>query len=204
MLMIFMKNESAVTRMYTCPPPYVHETNHLRLPNPKKVCVSHLGEAVLLKQLSGGEEAAKTEGYALRMIQDRLKWSSLPGQITSSPKANCRVLSLKALCQDVLLQCTSRALFGNALMDINPDLPKDFLNFDDESWKLNYRVPELLSRGMHSSLEAIREAFTRYIDLPSEAKPDVSWMVPTIENELCSIGLTSREQAGFFASLFWA
>jgi hypothetical protein len=199
-----MKDENAVARMYTCPPPYVQNTNRPRLPNPKQVCVSHLGESVLLKQLSGGEEAAKTESYALRMIQDRLKWSSLPGEVIFSPKANYRVLSLKALCQDVLLQCSSRAFFGNALMDINPNLTQDFLDFDDESWKLNYHVPELLSRGMHASLEAIRQAFTKYIDLPSEAKPDISWMIPTIENELCGIGLTSYEQAGFFASLFWA
>jgi hypothetical protein len=204
MLSKFIEDKDAVARLYKSPPDQIQSTDRPRHPNPNQVCIAHLGESVLVRQLNPGIHATKTETACLEMIQERLTWKRLPDHVVTNGETNGRIVSLKKLCQEVLLESASNAVFGQALMNLNPHLSQDFLEFDDQSWKLNYGLPSFLCHEMNHYLEAIRAALTQYIDLPSKLKQDTSWMISVIENEMHGIGFTSRDKASFFASLFWS
>lgn len=122
MLSKFIQNDDAVARMYTSPPEDVQITDRPRCPNPSQQCIAHLGESVFVRQLNPGTHATRTEDYCLHMVDERLSWIALPGSLNFGSKMNGTVVSLKELCQDILLQCASRALFGSELMDQNPRL----------------------------------------------------------------------------------
>ncbi|KAF1948953.1 cytochrome P450 [Byssothecium circinans] len=203
MLTTFIQDEEAISRMWASPPKFIRETKGPRYPNPNDLCIAHLGESILVQQLNAGPQSKKTEDICIRKIEAKMAWNLIPESLTRTSDAKTKVLSLKQLCQSVLLQCASRAIFGDVLMDTNPNLVNDFLKFDESSWQLNYRVPAFLCPDMHSGLESIRRAMTKYIALPPEQKQDASWMLPIITDEMKAIGFSPRHTGSFFSSVFW-
>lgn len=53
------------------------------------------------------------------------------------------------------------SFFGEALLEIEPDLFRTSFDFDDDSWMLLYRYPKFLAKRLYRSKDAAIDAMTR-------------------------------------------
>ncbi len=78
-----------------------------------------------------------------------------------------------------------------------------FVKFDDESWKLNYKLSRSLSREMHTAKDKIRATFEKYFALSKDARTGETWLVGILEIEMRKIGLEEHDIAALFGMPFW-
>ncbi|KAL8726423.1 MAG: hypothetical protein Q9181_006052 [Wetmoreana brouardii] len=126
-------------------------------------------------------------------IQDRfsasLEWNAITGRSVLSKEGDSKTVSLMRLCQQILLASVTCAVFGDRLLQMNPNLLQAFLAFDDDSWKLTYKLPPLFAKDMHKAREQIFAALQSYFALPREARTGATWVVHVLEDEMRKIGL---------------
>ena len=107
-------------------------------------------------------------------------------------------VGLKAWCGDVLLNAATRAFFGEALLEVAPDIFRDFFLFDDNSWMLIYRYPRFLAKDMYRGKDASIDGLTEYFELPKERRKDEAFFVRTLEKGMRDLGIKERDIANTF------
>lgn len=95
------------------------------------------------------------------------------------------------------------AVFGRVLYEIAPNLSAIFRKFDDNSWKMNYKLPRLVAPDVYDTKDEIRWVMLRYIRLQSESMSDAAWIIHALEDELRSAGFGEDDIASFFFGPFW-
>ncbi|KAL8720936.1 MAG: hypothetical protein Q9181_007815 [Wetmoreana brouardii] len=139
-------------------------------------------------------------------IQDRfsasLEWNAITGKSVLSKEGDSKTVSLMRLCQQILLASVTCAVFGDRLLQMNPNLLQAFLAFDDDSWKLTYKLPPLFAKDMHKAREQIFAALQSYFVLPRDARTGATWVVHVLEDEMRKIGLEEYDIAALFGMPF--
>lgn len=79
-------------------------------------------------------------------IHQSLGWDCIPSNITRSSTSDTKTLSLLGWCREILLDSATRSFFGDRLLEVEPDLFETFFDFDDNSWKLTYKLPRFMSQ----------------------------------------------------------
>lgn len=178
------------------------------IPNPGKKPLVHLSEAIFKYQLHPGKHLDKLQDVLLGRIHDIMTWEAM----TLSSKVvldhdnigGCRRISLLNWVQFVMLEGATRAFFGNALLDkVDPDVLDDFASFDDQSWKLVYRLPPPWSSSMNRSLKRAKASFTRYFEMPVDERLDACWMVRAMESEMAAAGIQPSDIAANLFLIYW-
>lgn len=177
------------------------------IPNPEQKCLAHLMRDLHRQQLHPGEHqlilSLKFQNFIDQSLSwDVLKATSRPGYIVSSCDSSV-TLSLKGWCGDVLLNAATRAFFGEALLEVAPDVFRDFFLFDDNSWMLLYNYPGFLARDMNRGKDASVAALIKYFGLPKEQREDNAYFVRTAEKALRDLYVSNRDIATIFLMVYW-
>ncbi|PQE19969.1 cytochrome P450 protein [Rutstroemia sp. NJR-2017a BVV2] len=78
---------------------------------------------IFKEQMHPGEQLVRLETTFLRKIDDCLSWDRLSGaMVLSEPSNHVKVVSLYKWTYEVLVSAASTSIFGNAILDVNPDL----------------------------------------------------------------------------------
>lgn len=104
-------------------------------------------------------------------------------------------MSLLEWTRQVLLDGATQAFFGSKLREIEPDLFGTFFYFDDNSWKLTYKIPRYWSNDIYAAKQKAQDALKLYFDLPREQRSGEAWIIRTLEIELRGLGIDEPDIA---------
>ena len=83
--------------------------------------------------------------------------------------------------------------FGGKVLELEPNLPKKFLDFDDDNWKLRYKWPNATK--MHAVKSKLTKTLQRYLALPEEERPGAAHIVETMEATQRALGTYEEDIA---------
>ncbi|KAI9879019.1 MAG: hypothetical protein M1830_009818 [Pleopsidium flavum] len=171
-------------------------------PNPLHKCLAQLTRDFHKQQLHPGENLDALGSKFQTYIDELLRCDSLLPSTSSSP-SSWKELSLVDWCGDVLLNAATRAFFGEKLLEIEPNLLRDFFDFDNNSWMLMYRYPPFLAKEMNRAKTRAIDGLTAYFALPKDQRTGEAWFVRTLEAEQRKLGIGDRDIATLILMVYW-
>ena len=172
-------------------------------PNPAHKTLAHLCGDWYRHQLHPGRPLDILQSGFLHNINFSLLWEKISDNVVLSSTHDSKVVSLLGWCREVLLDSATRAFFGDRLLELEPELFQSFFDFDDNSWKLTYKLPGVLSKEMTAAKQKGIDALTRYFQLPKEERPGEAWLVQTLEAEMRHVGIQDPDIAAFVMMFYW-
>lgn len=176
--------------------------------NPLYKCFTHYQSDLYKGQLHPGKQFEVLQAKILRCIDDSLQWDHLPSEPGATSTISRimpyeRTLSLSDWCREVIVKATTRVMFGDALLHIDPKFLQYFYDFDDESWKLTYQLPRFLSKDVHAVKDKILDVLVEFLKLPPDKTEDACWLVKMLVTEQRNIGIGERDIAAMLMVVFW-
>ncbi|KKY27898.1 putative cytochrome p450 [Diplodia seriata] len=181
--------------------------------NPSKKPFVELTGAIFKRQLQpGGAEFDRLQDRVLGWLHDAMSWDGVASAARSGGSTGrgrgdgdgLITVSLLDWIRGAMVEGVTRAFFGDALLDcVDGGLLDDFARFDDQSWKLVYRLPRPWSTPMLAAQERVKTALARYFELPRARRADAAWMVLAMEAEMGAAGVDGRDVAASLFLTFW-
>ena len=205
-MVAFGASPGAIEKMWLLPSNDKHGFN-AQVENPSQKCLAQLTRDFHKQQLHPGQNqrslSEKFQGY----IEESLRWDSMSTRpndkyILRSSEMS-KEISLKGWCADVLLNAATRAFYGESLLQNQPDLFRDFFDFDDNSWMLMYRYPRFMATSMYQAKDAAIDALTKYFATPKGSRRGEAWFIRTLEAEQRQLGIDDRDIATLNLMVYW-
>ncbi|KAL9095448.1 MAG: hypothetical protein Q9165_002319 [Trypethelium subeluteriae] len=169
----------------------------MNIKNPSRKSLAQLNNDFWKQQLVPGEAYYNLQGKFLKYISDWLQPGNIKGPyVLSCSEKGEKTVSLLRWVQEVLLDAALRAFFGDKILEIEPNLPKYFLEFDDDNWKLWYKWPK--ADDMHAAKDRVSKTIQRYLALPKSERPGASFIVETFEKTQRALGTSEEDLAKIF------
>ena len=200
----FGVTEASLKILFEDPSPSLLKMNGLE-PNPSRKNMTHLGAAFLVTQLIPGKKLEDLQDIALSLIGQELTWDNIPKMPTAYPMTELtpKRTSLSRWISHTLVESNTTALFGPALLQIDPSIATTFLQFDDKIWKLLYSVPYPWSNDMLALKNKLHCVLVTYLEMPKEQRKGEAWFVRTYELEMRARGIATDDIAGNLAMVYW-
>jgi len=163
----------------------------------------HLGEGVHREQLHPGAQLEDLTEKYLKQFQHRLAWNMSRASTISTARQRGKVVNLYDWCADVLGHAAIHALFGDALLGLEPRLLEYSYTFDEESWKLTFQLPPLFAKKMHKAKDNGRNAYVRYFKLPAHQRSGACPYIQTVEAKQRLAGMNDTDIAIAAQMFFW-
>lgn len=186
----FSMSPTGVEKMWEVP--MAHEKH--RKPPGRKHLVDRSSDFHRLQLLPGPQLEELNERFISR-IEHGTKWSNVPKSCVLSSTADEMTVSLYRWCGEVLVDAATRAFYGDVLIDSEPRLIHDFLEFDEHSWMLLYQYPSIFAKVMTAPRERVMQAFDRYVSMPAQQRQDATTYTKSLEAEQTKAGMKSRDIA---------
>lgn len=167
--------------------------------------LAHAGEDYYRQQFHPGDHLGVLWMNIQQRIEQNMKWDNIsPHCSIQEPFGkNEKTLSLLLWCQSTLLSSVTNAVFGPKLLQLEPALLRSFVTFDDNSWKLTYKLPRFVAQEVYDGKDHIISAFKKYFALPAGEREGRSWVVQMLETEMRGIGVREQDMAALFVMPFW-
>ncbi|OCK77573.1 cytochrome P450, partial [Lepidopterella palustris CBS 459.81] len=139
----------------------------------------------------------------MRLFEEEMRGGTAPEKYVLSSKGDSKVVSVKMWGAHVLIRATARALFGEALHKVAPQVTETFLDFDEKSWMILYNYPEFFGKKTYILKEELIQMFIKYLSVPDDKRSDRAWWfkeTDRLENEL---GMDVRDRAIRTMQQYW-
>ncbi|KAL8827932.1 MAG: hypothetical protein Q9170_006814 [Blastenia crenularia] len=146
-------------------------------------------------QLLPGPQLDDLNARFLARIEYGTTWENVPQPCVHSSTADELVVSLYKWCGYVLVDAASRSFYGDALVNTSPQMVRDFLVFDKQSWMLLYQYPSFLAKAMTAPRNLVTQAFDRYVALEEKKKEDAAPYTKALEALQIEAGVSRRDRA---------
>lgn len=154
-------------------------------------------------QLHPGDKLDVAQEPFFRAIDDSLHWQKLSEKYVQEATLDTKVVSLIGWCKEVLLFAATKAFLGEKIIEIEPNILEAIHDFDLTSWKLVYRVPSFYARDMQTAKNIVDNALLKYFQLPTQERPECSWLVQTLESDMRKMGIDNQQLASLVMMTFW-
>lgn len=104
----------------------------------------------------------------------------------------------------LFVQLGQEVYFGAALSRTNPQVPGDFLIFDELIWKVLYQYPGFLSQDMARARARVVAALSQYFQTPTAEREDAAWLIRAMEDEMRALGVEVEDMAIIIFHLYIA
>ena len=185
-------SSSAVHKMFESPDK-VHQGSQERSIIPPSDSIGVRGRSFSKQQLQPGKMLDEVQSKVLQAYTESLDWQVLSGQYVFKQTGEAKHISLMKWCQQVVIEAGVKALYGERLLDIEPDLLQTYIEFDEYSWMIFYKYPPRFAKPMSIPRERIIQAFTKYYQLPQEQRPGQAWYLRALEDEQRKLGIDDRD-----------
>ncbi|KAL8877494.1 MAG: hypothetical protein Q9192_008657, partial [Flavoplaca navasiana] len=111
-------------------------------------------------------------------------------------------ISLKDLCSEVLVDVTTRTLFGDGLIEIEANIVRHFLEFNNDAWMLVFHYPQRKGSKLMSARGRILDAFVNYLEGSDETRTGRSWLVEKVTDPLESDAIENEEIAALLLMVY--
>lgn len=95
------------------------------------------------------------------------------------------------------------AVIGARLLELRPDLMNHFTKFDNESWKMNYKVPSSMCPELCKAKAEVISGLKEYFKIPRRERADAIWFIRTLEAEMHKLGLPEDDVAALYVMPLW-
>lgn len=163
----------------------------------------NVGEIIFRQQLLPGKYLEDLQKVFMNNIQDCLFWAKIPDQAVLSSCQGIKTVSLVKWSSQALLNSATKTFFGSEMLRLEPDFCRYICEFDEESWKLQYGFPRILSKKMHHAKEKIINGLTTYFKLSKSKRPGAAWVVTEFEAEMRARGIEVNDIAAIFLGVCW-
>ena len=154
------------------------------------------------KQLLPGPRFDVFNAALLDQIDQRMRIEHVQTRFGSDLKC----VSLTEFCGDVLVDAITEALFGEGIFEIETNMIKYLLEFNEEAWKLVFQVPQPKDGKLNVSRGKLLQAFTTY-SIKTTGKCSVAKqtrMIKTALMRLRTLSLDDEACAGMLLMIYWA
>ena len=165
----------------------------LQMENPGLKSLAQLNNDFWKQQLVPGEMYYELQRKFLSYIEASLQTANGSCNRVVLSSSEEKTVSLLKWTQEVLLDAALRAFFGDKLLAIDPDLPKHFLEFDDDNWKLWYKWPNATK--MHTAKSKLTKTLEHYLALPKKERPGAAYIVERMETTQRVLGTSEKDLA---------
>jgi hypothetical protein len=196
-------SEEGISKMYDCPK--IDESSNLKTEksNTLHKPMAHSVEDFYRQQLHPG---ALFDGLWTR-IQDlmntALQWDNISSNCVLSTTGTTKTLSLLEWCRAAVLPSATTAVWGERLLQLQPNLMETFVTFDNESWKLTYKLPRFMAKEVHDAKDEIRATFEKYLALPIHQRRGEAWFIRNLETKLRELGIRESDIAAMLVPPIW-
>lgn len=147
-------------------------------------------------QLHPGERFECLNAQFLRRIDSWLHWDRIQGfaLVPGKLSPTVKTVSLWRWCYTVLVDSATRAMFGDAIFKVAPDMLENFYLFDEEGWKLPFKYPKFAAPVLYRTLDRSVKIFSDYLALPKEQRSDACWITQRLEEGMNDLGIHDPRQ----------
>lgn len=168
---------------------------------PQNKSVGHLKGNFYHHQLYPGEPFDLIQGRFLHLIDRAMRPKSFTNHFVLSSTSNGMKISLHKWCQHILVSAGTNAFFGDALLQMNPDLLQNFVDFDDNNWMVWYKWPNATL--MRTPKAKVLKTLENYVGLPKEKRTGIAWMIETMEDSQRNLGMNDADIAAVMMMLLF-
>ena len=175
--------------------------------NPSNKCYMNLERDWFKVQLLAPERLQQLQDKYYHFLGESLEWEELsPTYVVSSSKSwtDSKTISLKGFSRHTVSHCSTSTFFGTKLLQVAPSFGQDYQDFEEESWKIFYRLPPFLVKKSHRAKAKAIDGLVRYLSLPEEEQSELAWIFRTMNIELRYLALPPRDVAGITMIIIWA
>lgn len=115
-----------------------------------------------------------------------------------------KTVSLKALCQQNLLQAGIYSFLGPQIGQLDADFISNMLPFTKHAWMLFYGLPSKLSSAARTPQRALIQTLQKFAALSEKRRSNQSWGVQQILIASEAVGVDPDTRAGMLLMLLWA
>lgn len=177
----------------------------LQIKNPRRKSLAELNNDFWKQQLVPGPLYYDLQRTFLRYIQinlNRDKILSAYRASTGSTKSKpVMEVSLMSLCQGVLIDAALRAFLGDRILELEPTLVEDFIEFDCDNWKLWYKWPN--STKMFAAKNRLANSLQRWLALPEADRPGRSFIAEIFEKTQRALETPNEDLANILCLLIF-
>ena len=198
--LIFGTSKSAIDKVYHSPSSPTDDVVYHRLgiPNRQRKNLAEMTKEFWQQQLlPGSHHFDALQAKMLMYIEKATRPDGLHGHFVVCQSKGWMTLSVLQWTQSVLLEAATRAVFGEKLLQIDPDLLRHFRVFDHENWKLWYRFPN--ARRMHEAKAKMIIALEQCLRSPRAERSDSSYIVQRMEDSQRALGLDDHDIASILS-----
>lgn len=171
--------------------------------NPQQLSLNRLTEEVYRKQLLPGEKMDVMCKVFITALENSLRWDSLDST-TLFQKENRKLVSLRKICQNTMVDAATRSMFGSHLHQIEPDIVQHMLKFNQFVWMIFFRYPEALGSPASAPRKKIIDALKIFISLPEEERSEQAWAIKTVLAAQEIVGIDLQSRASVILLIYWA
>lgn len=164
----------------------------------KEVCVM-----LFRTLLNPGNYSEAMLDVLLGTVENRMTWNEIPDWMVLERRGDMSDVSLLEWSKHVLLEGATRSFFGDALLEVEPNLFDSFFEFDDSSWKLPYNIPDIFAQDVLRAKATAEQALAKYFSLPKERRTDASKLVQEIEAVLVDSGIKPKDMGVLVLMFYW-
>ncbi|KAL8965513.1 MAG: hypothetical protein Q9183_003814 [Haloplaca sp. 2 TL-2023] len=165
--------------------------------------LAHAGEDYYREQFLPGNRIDVLWPRVLGLIDSAMQWDQLPQTPGAISTDGVKTVSLLEWKSKVLLESVITAFFGPQLLQIDPQLLLHFAAYDEESWKLTYKYPRMMSKNMYHAKDQLVAAVETWLNLPRDKRPDGAWFIQKLETESSKLEMGIKDLAAMITSLAW-
>lgn len=174
--------------------------------NPYNKCYMNLERDWFKTQLLEPELLQELQDRYTQFLGQSLAWKDLSTLyiVSSNSAMNFKTVSLKGFARHTVSYCSTSTFFGRALLRVASSFGQDYQDFEEESWKIFYRLPWFLARSSHAAKAKALDGLERYLLLPEEERSELAWLFQTMNTELRYLSVPPRDVAGITMIIIWA
>ncbi|KAL9002021.1 MAG: hypothetical protein Q9188_005028 [Gyalolechia gomerana] len=152
------------------------------------------------RQLLPGDRFDAFSKVLVGNIEELLRWDRLQQRYGIKVSH----ISLKDLCSQVLVDATTRTLFGDGIFEVEADIVRHFLDFNNDAWTLVFHYPQARGSKLKKARRKILDAFLNYVGGSDEIRMNCSWLVEKVMGRLEAEDVEYEDIAALLLMIDWA
>jgi hypothetical protein len=200
----FGLSKSARKISWRKPEPDESDDVRMKTINPQSKCLVHLIEDIYKTQLLPGDHLNVMLDTVMGRLDNWINLSSLYGPFVRHSTLSERELSVKELCAFVITDATTRALFGDLMFEIEPDLIEQMGIFNEYSWAVVFNVPLVFMPRLSKAKKRLSRAVRKYLEMPASRRSQQAWSIDAIIESVDVFGMDKDSQVAMLLMIWWA
>ncbi len=165
---------------------------------PRGLSAIHSTLDLYKRQLHPGEKMDKFSEVLMGHINSSLRWEKL-----SQRGFLMGQVSLKDFCAEVLVDALTRTMFGDRILEVEPEIIRNLLNFNDDAWMLIFHYPQSPASKLNQARNKVLEGLINYMQGPDGTRPDRAWLIQKIMEEQKILDISDKDKAALLLMTYW-